>query len=157
MNGDSKYYVKSGFLCIYFPITDPGQPGEPSIHSTLSERRTIQDAIFQLRLKWICWWNTGAQILLTIKAGKAQFHTENNSPIIENGRGYYPDEAGVAPKTPGSYASAHPRILIAGAQTQEPEAPAAQTPHPRTQDPTTSISRTPTPLNPSTAPKDPKP
>jgi hypothetical protein len=27
----SKYYVKSGPLCIYFPITDPGQDGKPTI------------------------------------------------------------------------------------------------------------------------------
>lgn len=28
---DSKYYVKSGFLCLYFPITDPGQSGKPMV------------------------------------------------------------------------------------------------------------------------------
>ena len=28
---DSKYYVKSGALCLYFPITDPGQTGTPTI------------------------------------------------------------------------------------------------------------------------------
>jgi hypothetical protein len=28
---DSKYYVKSGLLCLYFPITDPGLAGTPKV------------------------------------------------------------------------------------------------------------------------------
>merc|ERR1719498_1521817 len=28
---DSKYYVKSGPICIYFPISDPGQDGKPKV------------------------------------------------------------------------------------------------------------------------------